>query len=594
MLVASLGSLRKKKAQRVVDRADEPVAATTPASSEWALAVLALVFLCGIFSTEVADTDFWWHLKTGERVVTEGSLPLPDIYSFTTDLGDESYPGEERVRRFNLTHEWLAQAAWFMVYSIGGLGGVVAWKGLLLTFVLAVAGYLAWRRSGSLLAGIVCGLMGVPIMTLFAADRPTIVTFVMVAAYLLLLEAFERNGERRVLWAIPLLQLVWANAHGGFFMGWVVLGAYCAAALRWPDSKRNPLWTTAIIAFLVSALNPNGLRIFEVLLGYRESYLTKTLIEWTSPPLLGPPYSFPLLLFGSAAVIALSWRRAKWQDALLLLAFGGAAITAFRNLALVAFVAPILIATYGWPLLSPRLQAVERVWGQVALGALLVGLLGYNASAGRLFQFRVADWKAPAGAAEFLANVDPTVRMFNSYEYGGYLIWKLGPERQTFVDGRALNEAVYRDYQAILSTSNRTQRESLLSQYGVQLIVTNSFEFVTGRVYPIVTQLADPAETSWELVYQDAQALVYARSTPANQTLIDQHRLDRAQVLEQMQTACRVYIEHDPELCNCARTLGFTFGQMGRQAEALEFFDLYLANTPFPDPEAERAAATLR
>ncbi len=532
-------------------------------------------------------------------MLSEGALPLPDIYSYTTDLGDESYPGEERVRRFNLTHEWLAQAALYMVYSLAGFPGVVLCRALLLTFVLAAGGYLAWRRSGSMLVGIACGLMGVPIMTLFAADRPTIVTFAMVAVYVLLLEAFQNRGERWLLWTIPPLQLVWANAHGGFFMGWVVLGAYCVAALpqrdsKWEDSKRNALWTTAIAAFVVSGFNPNGLRIFEVLLGYRESYLTQTLIEWASPPLLGPPYSFPILLFASAIAVMLSWRQAKWQDALLLPAFGGAAITAFRNLALVAFLAPILLATYAWPMLAPRLQAVPRAVGQTALGVLVVSLLGYNANAGRLFQLRVADWKAPTGAAEFLLNVDPAVKMFNAYEYGGYFIWKLGPQRRTFIDGRALNESVYRDYQAILGSTDRGVRERLLSQYGAQLVVTNSFEFVVGTIYPIVTQLANSSETGWELVYQDAQALVFARAVEANRALIDKYRLDKAQVLDQMQAACRVYVDNDPELCNCARTLGFMFGQMGRRDEAREFLDLYLANTPFSDPEAERAAATLR
>ncbi len=157
-----------------------------------------------------------------------------------------------------------------------------------------------------------------------------------------------------------------------------------------------------------------------------------------------------------------------------------------------------------------------------------------------------------------------------------------------------LNESVYRDYQAILGSTDRGVRERLLSQYGAQLVVTNSFEFVVGTIYPIVTQLANSSETGWELVYQDAQALVFARAVEANRALIDKYRLDKAQVLDQMQAACRVYVDNDPELCNCARTLGFMFGQMGRRDEAREFLDLYLANTPFSDPEAERAAATLR
>ena len=561
---------------------------------DWALAVLAIAFLVGVFSSEIADTDSWWHLKTGELVVREASLPLPDIYSFTTELGAESYSGEERVRRFNLTHEWLAQAVWYLVYLASGFAGLVLWKGLLLASVLGASGYVAWRRSGALPVAVFCVLLSVPLLTLFSADRPTIVTFVMVATYVVLLEKFDTSGERRLLWPIPLLQLVWANSHGGFFMGWAVLGAYCLAAMGWSLPKRNALWATSLGAFLVSGLNPNGFRIFEILLGYRESYLTQTLIEWSRPPLLGPPFSFPLLLFGTAGLMLVSWRRVKLQDAVLLIAFGGAAIAAFRNLAFVAFFAPIFFATYGWPLLSSRVAALPRIAAQAVAGVLLLTLIGYYGTAGRLFQLRVADWKTPTGAAEFLSKISNEMRMFNAYEYGGFLIWALGPERQTFIDGRALNESVYRDYQIILASPDRTTRERLLRKYDVQVVVANSFEFVTGVLYPLVEQLSNPTETGWELVFRDAQALVFVRSDPKNQAIIEAHRLDKTEAFAQWTSACEVYVYNDPELCNCARTLGFMFGRLGQPEHARRFLEIYLANTPFDDPEAARAVETLR
>src|SRR5581483_10003052 len=93
-----------------------------------AMVVLAALCLMGLFSTEIADTDFWWHLKTGEYVVQKRALPAPDPFSYTSDLGKPAYPGEERVRRFNLTHEWLAQAVWYLVYRAAGFPAVVLFK----------------------------------------------------------------------------------------------------------------------------------------------------------------------------------------------------------------------------------------------------------------------------------------------------------------------------------------------------------------------------------------------------------------------------------------------------------------------------------
>ena len=139
------------------------------------LAVLAALFLCGIFSTEAADTDFWWHLKTGEYIVEHGKLPVPDPFSYTSGYGEPAYPGEETVRYFNLTHEWLAQVLWWLLYQLGGFPAVVLWKGFLLGVVCSAAGCLAARRAKNFYLGMIAALAPVPVLTFFAADRPALV-----------------------------------------------------------------------------------------------------------------------------------------------------------------------------------------------------------------------------------------------------------------------------------------------------------------------------------------------------------------------------------------------------------------------------------
>ena len=139
------------------------------------LALLAAVLLVGIFSTEAADTDFWWHLKTGEYIVEHGKLPVPDPFSYTSGYGEPAYPGEETVRYFNLTHEWLAQVLWWLLYRLGGFPAVVLWKGFLLGLVCGAAGFLAARRAKNFYLGLFAALAPVPVLTLFAADRPALV-----------------------------------------------------------------------------------------------------------------------------------------------------------------------------------------------------------------------------------------------------------------------------------------------------------------------------------------------------------------------------------------------------------------------------------
>lgn len=563
---------------------------------EWALAALTALLLLGLFSTEVADTDFWWHLKTGELVLETGQLPAPDPFAYTTDLGEESYPGEEKVRYFNLTHEWLSQAFWRLLYGAGGFPLLVLWKALLLTTACGLAGYLAWRSTRHVSVGCLAALAGSPVLWMFASDRPALLTFALVPIFVTILELWRDGGSNRRLWALPPLAVIWANSHGGFFMGWVVLGCYAVEALG--SERRKPLWIAAAVSVAVSGLNPSGFGIVGILAGYRQSFLTQTLIEWSRPPLWGPPYVFQILLYATAAVLLLRLRKLRIAHGLLFVAFGAASLLAFRNLPLIAFTAPWLLAVYGWPLLESRIPPMGRKSAPAVAAGLVIVLLGFLGSQGSLFQLRAAEWKFPAEAAQFIQDTKPSGRMFNTYEYGGYLIWELGPEIQTFIDGRALNERVYRDYRSLLygaedPAQTKALRRRLMEQYGVGYVLMNGFEYVSGVVYPLILELGDPDEQDWKLVHSDAKAVVFVRNTPGNQDLIAEHEKPKSGVTEHLDASCRLYISQSPDLPSCARTLGFLYLRAGDAARARESLQLYLDHWPYGDPEAEQAFRSL-
>src|SRR5580700_4758861 len=305
-----------------------------------ALLCLAALFLLGLFSTELADSDAWWHLKTGQYIVTQHRLPYPDPFAYTTTLAKPAYAGEAATQRFNLTHEWLAQAIMYLIQRAGGMGAVVLWRALILTLCCGLTAWIVQRRTNSWLWAVAAALAAAPSLTDFAHDRPSLLSYAFAFAFIAIFEA------RRRLWLLPVLALIWANCHGGFFLGWVVCGAYCAEALltRAPDAK--PILAFSGAAVLISGLNPNGFNVVSTLVSYRQSPLTATLIEWSRPGFWGEPYAFFLLLYGAAAVLALAWKRVRIADWLMFAAFAAASLAAFRNLPLMALLAPILIATY--------------------------------------------------------------------------------------------------------------------------------------------------------------------------------------------------------------------------------------------------------
>jgi len=526
---------------------------------------LTALFLVGLFSTEISDPDFWWHLKTGQYIVTQHRLPVPDPFAYTTALAPPVSADEAATRQFNLTHEWLSQAVWYVIYRAGGFGAVVLWKALLLTILCACTGWVAWRRTESALWGIAAALAAAALAVSFDRDRPGILSYVFTAAFLAIFES------RRRLWLLPVLAVIWANCHGGFFLGWVVCGAYAVEAVlrRAPDTRRVLLMGG--LSIVLSGLNPNGYAALATVLRYRQSPLQATLIEWSHGDLWGPPYAFDLLLYGAALAMLLSWKRVRPADWILFAAFAAASITAFRNEMLIGLLAPVLIAAYfPW---KRRLPAQAQLAGALLLAAGLI----WGCARGEFFQLRAAEWRYPAGAASFLNEHHITAPLFNTYEYGGYLIWK---DQRVFIDGRALSESVFQDYRTILAAPpGEPARTALLTKYGVGAMVVNAFEYNAGTLYPIVLALPD-----WKLVYEDPQSLVFVRDLPPGMPALDASRL-----YDHLDAECRLHVEHDPDLPGCARTLGDYFLRSGDRARARRALELYLEH-PYPgDTDARRA-----
>jgi hypothetical protein len=538
------------------------------------LLAASFILLLGLFSRDIYDSDFWWHLRSGQYIAEKHTLPSPDPFSWTTPGARNVYAGEARNRQFNLTMEWLSQIIFYAVWHVGGPGAIVAARAGSLAAMCGLVGWIAWRRRGNLYAALFAAFATATVAREFALDRPYQITYLALAASLAILEA------RRFLWLLPPIFIVWANCHAGFFLGWIAVGAYCAEALvqRRKDAR---LWLVSVFAVLASGLNPNGFLIVPTLLNYRSSFLISRLNEWAKPA-LWPPTAFSVLLAAAVVVLLLARRQVRVSDWLLFAAFAAAAVTAQRNIILVGILAPILIAAYlPWKWNPPA-------WTPYLAAALLTLGLGAVVARGNAFQSRVAAWRVPEGASRFLMKHHITQPMFNSYEYGGYLLWRLWPQQRTFIDGRALSEAVFQDYARILynhdASDGLPSGEDLLNRYAVQVIVMNTFEYTSGAVYALAPALADPSQTVWKLVYNDPQALVFMRTPPAGVT-----PLNSLDVLTHMEDECGLHIDREPGTTGCARSLGQVFAKVGDFSRARKWIGYYLENPHAPDPQAEDA-----
>jgi hypothetical protein len=575
------------------------------------LILLAAVLLISLFTTESGDPDTWWHLATGQYVVQQHKLPLPDPFSWTTHLGTEAYPGEETTRRFNLTHEWLSQVAMYLAFASGGFTGLILLRAVFLTILAGLIGLIAYRRSSSFYLSMALALCSLNVMRQFVADRPQYFTYVFLALTILILESRKR------LWLLPPLFVIWANCHAGFIMGWVVMGAYCGESLlcRWrgkPQADERGLWAFCLASIAVSGLNPNYFNVVRVIGYYRQSPMQAGIWEWQRPKYweLSP---FTIMMYGSAALLLLQWRKSRPVDWMLLAVFSVSALMATRNIFLIGLWAPVMLATY-----APRFKNwKDDFWASAAMAVILaltfyffsfffsiwvvVGLAAVTAAAivGRWpvatagltgllllaglqfqisghygFQFRGGMWKYPEAAADFILKHNLKGRMFNTYGQGGYLIWKLWPHQQVFLDGRALNEKVNADSNRIAMNADDNggkSGEQLLKDYGIDLIVMDGFDPVGGTAYYLPAALADPSQKEWKLVYQDIHDVIYMRNPPPDVQVLKS--LDALGALEQQ---CEFWVKNGQPLCS--RGMVDIFGRIGDRTRYDKWRKVYQDN----------------
>jgi hypothetical protein len=373
--------------------------------------------------------------------------------------------------------------------------------------------------------------------------------------------------RRRPLWLLPPLFILWANAHGGYFMGWVLLGGYCGDALFQrlrgnPPEDEKTLWSASLLAILASGLNPTFFNVIPGLFAYQHSALQRSLKEWHSP-VLWPPSWYSALLFGAAAVLLWAWRRVRPSDVLLFAVFAAMSLMAQRNVIFIGLIAPIAIASY-----LPRWTRPLPRFAEFAVPLILLAIAAQKLAAGDAFQLRAAQWQYPAAPIQFLKDHNVTAPVFNIYEWGGYLMWAGYPELKTFVDGRALNESVFADYMKI--ALNYRDAQALLDQYGVQVLLLQGFEYWRGTVYMLSAALSDPAQTKWKLVFQDNTAMIFMRQPPPGVT-----PLNPEEVFTSLDAQCTAHLAHEPGKPGCAIGLADLYRKLGKGDRSSQWLAAY-------------------
>jgi hypothetical protein len=409
----------------------------------WTLTTLircALGTCLWLFITSTwADPDLWGHLRFGLDMLKSGALPSHDTYSFTAD-------------RLWINHEWLSELLMAVAYARAGATGLIVLKLLSITTVAGIIIAIAKEEKSTRAARdtLVC-LTILATYTRMAVIRPQMFSIAMFCSVLYLLRQIDR-GRAGAVWGLPLCFAVWVNLHGGWIVGFAVVGVWFAA--RFAQQGRAgtgvrllPAGLAIIVATLV---NPYGVGLWRFLAETVRLHRAD-IAEWA------PLFSLPPLILACEAVlptialisVATTRRRVPLRHvAMLAVVTVGALkvnrLDAFAQAAVAILLAPQILAglqAFGAALRAPFWRAPLRA-GAIAI---VLGVVGVAGGASRLRAIVVqGSWIPDKEAALFLRDHAPGSRVLTWFDWGEYALYQLAPAGiRVSIDGR--RETVYSD-----------------------------------------------------------------------------------------------------------------------------------------------------
>lgn len=415
------------------------------------------------------------------------TIPRTDAFSFT------------KYGAPWIDFEWGTQLVWYAVHALGGMWGLWLLRGVCVALAFWPVDGLLREKGASDLAR--AGALGLWLAAMVAqTDLRADLTSAMFFA--VLLRRLER-GRASFLFGFALFA-VWANLHAGFILGF---GLYAWAALNGVEG----VGAEATGAAFGGLLNPYGAGLYHVLLVHASDPAVRSVMEW-KPPTSHNPFQLALLaaILGTLIAAGLSLRRASrflLGVAFVLLC---ASIFSARFGAYFAPAGAMLVFT---ALPRPRAAVVAAVL------AVLTGLM-YPLRV-RLEPRPYSDLIVARRAVDFIAKEKDTLgglRLFNTYEWGGYLGWKLGPDGRVFGDGRYLFHSQLPEINDALTSAEKLADFAAKYQLDGFLI-----RRLAGTTFPMTRRYPDGKtqtferpwyitylpRSRWALVYWDDQALVF-------------------------------------------------------------------------------------
>lgn len=472
------------------------------------------------------DPDFGIHMRMGQIILAEG-IPARDTLSYSMP----SYPAVD--------HEWLVDILFVWLLPVIGYIGIAG----VFTIIAFGALGLQWRAVAKQNRRFIFipFFLAMTVLGIFFGIRPQVISWFFFSLILFIVR--DREHFRKWRWWLPVVFLVWANLHGGFPIG---IGTLLAASVYWLFKGKYSIFTTSVVFLLcvgATFITPYGWRTWwEIGMVMADSSLRWTISEWM-PAVFTMYFSFWIFFVLSTFLVIRYIKKFTFLDVFLYFGLLVAALSTVRNVPLWAIIS-LPITTQGLGFFYQ--EAVKIKYGGsrfvIAMKGLFVmvcfigilellvgmfGVLGFN-----------ADY--PEKAVRYLHLYVPKGQIFSTYEWGGYLLWKL-PEKKLFINGRmphwrrgthipGESDYAFEEYGKFLN--GELPFRAFTSKYGISTLLMPVEEkdsknlisewmdridkFVKKSLHTPVDKkvgfskmVKDVGKAGWVVVYKDEKAVIY-------------------------------------------------------------------------------------
>jgi hypothetical protein len=469
-------------------------------SALWTFLAVALPVL-GALLANLPSVDLAYHLRAGGMALDSRTIPTHDTFTFTA------------AGAAWLNQQWGAEVILAAVYRLGGWTGLVVLRavlvGLLFGVVLATSLQAGLSRRTAawltLAAFLVCAVS--------LALRPQLFGMLLFAVVVYLV--VDRRSHPNRLWLVVPIVAVWANLHGSFFLGPLVVGLAWLADVQDRAPGARTALAIALVAGVAACLNPFGTAVWAYAAGVTTNPLiTARITEWQPTMVLSVS---GILFFGSALAVAVIVARAAgrgrpvpWPSLLWLAVFFAIGTYAARGvawwpIAAVAVVAPVLARDQA-PALA-RTQSPRRpnlaIAGALVLAAIALLPLWRPLDAGLAAPLGVVGFAPSAISAVLRTTATAGDRLFNPQPWGSWFEFTV-PQLPVAIDSRieVFPARVWDDYATVSSAGPGWA--AILDGWGVTMVVATPNEDAA-----LVTALS--ADRGWRRAYGDADGLLFVR-----------------------------------------------------------------------------------